>query len=106
MPQWMPCLGASFGSSCSQMLDDFIARNRDAIIARTQARIASRAVPTPTEVELRHGIPMFLDQLGDALRLAKSSSSVDHDQLDKAAALHGGDLLRMGLTIGQVVHDY
>ena len=88
------------------MLDDFILTNRDTIIARTQARVELRTVPMPTEVELRHGIPMFLDQLGDALRLAKSSSKVDHDQLDKAAGLHGGDLLRMGLTIGQVVHDY
>ena len=88
------------------MLDDFIVTNRDTIIARTQARVASRTVPKPTEVELKHGIPMFLDQLGDALRLAKSSSSVDHDQLGKAAGLHGGDLLRMGLSIGQVVHDY
>lgn len=88
------------------MLDDFILTNRDTIVARTQARVALRTVPTPTEVELKHGIPMFLDQLGDALRLAKASSKVDHEQLQKAAGLHGGDLLRMGLTIGQVVHDY
>lgn len=88
------------------MLDDFIVANRDMIVARAQARVASRTVPTPTEVELQHGIPLFLDQLGDALRLAKASSRVDHDQLDKTAGLHGGDLLRMGLTIGQVVHDY
>lgn len=88
------------------MLDDFIVTNRDTIIARIQARVASRIVPAPTEAELQHGIPMFLDQLGEALRLAKSSSQVDHDQLHEAAGLHGGDLLRMGLTIGQVVHDY
>ncbi len=88
------------------MLDEFIIKNRETIIARTRARVASRAVPTPTEVELANGIPMFLDQLGDALRLARSSARVDHDQLDKAAGRHGGDLLRMGLTIGQVVHDY
>ena len=88
------------------MLDEFIVMKRDTIIARTQARVASRPVPTPTEVELKHGIPLFLDQLGDALRIAKSTTSVDHDQLDKTAGLHGGDLLRMGLTIGQVVHDY
>lgn len=88
------------------MLDDFIVTNRETIIARTRARVATRPVPTPTDIELKHGIPLFLDQLGDALRLAKSSTSVDHDQLDKTAGLHGGDLLRMGLTIGQVVHDY
>lgn len=88
------------------MLDEFIVTNRETIIARIQARVASRAVPTPTEGELEHGIPMFLGQLGEALSIAKSSSKVDHDQLQEAARLHGGDLLRMGLTIAQVVHDY
>ena len=51
-------------------------------------------------------VPVFLDQLGDALRLAKSSDVVDHEQLQKSAGQHGRDLLRMGLTIGQVVRDY
>ena len=40
------------------MLDDFIVTNRDTTIARTQARVALRTVPTPTEVELKHGIPI------------------------------------------------
>ncbi|MDP9034426.1 MAG: HAMP domain-containing histidine kinase [Myxococcota bacterium] len=62
--------------------------------------------PRPTDVELRNGIPVFLDQLGDALRLAKSTETIDHDQLGKSAGRHGSDLFRMGLTIGQVVHDY
>ena len=88
------------------MLDEFIVTNRSTIIARIQARVASRTAPTPTEVELKHGIPMFLDQLGESLRVAKASSKVDHEELHEAARLHGGDLLRMGLTIGQVVHDY
>jgi hypothetical protein len=47
-----------------------------------------------------------LDQLVDALRLAKSSDVVDHEQIDRSAGRHGEDLLRMGLTIAQVVHDY
>ena len=72
------------------MLDDFIVTNRDAIIAGTQARVRLRTAPMATEVELKHGIPMFLDQLGEALRLAKSSSDIDHDKLDTAAGLHGG----------------
>lgn len=106
MPRCGSCFRMLLSALCPAMLDDFIVTNRDTIIARTQARVALRTVPPPTEVELKHGIPMFLDQLGDALRLAKLSSRVDHDQLDRAAGLHGGDLLRMGLTIGQVVHDY
>lgn len=88
------------------MLDDFLTANRDAIIARAQSRVAARACPKPSDVELTNGIPVFLDQLGEALRLAKSSDVIDHEQISMSAAQHGHDLLRMGLTIGQVVHDY
>ncbi len=60
----------------------------------------------PSEVELSHGIPVFLDQLVDALHLAESTDVIAHEQIAKSAALHGHDLFRMGLTIAQVVHDY
>lgn len=81
-------------------------RARNAIIARAQARVASRAYPKPSDTELTNGIPVFLDQLGDALRLAKLSDVIDHDQIRESAGRHGGDLLRMGLTVAQVVRDY
>lgn len=42
----------------------------------------------------------------DALRIARSSKVIDHDQIGKSAGRHGLDLFHMGLTIGQVVHDY
>ena len=88
------------------MLDQFVLANRAAIIARAQARVALRTSPKPTETELTNGIPVFLDQLGDSLRRARSSDAVDHDELSKTAGRHGGDLLRMGLTVAQVVRDY
>ena len=88
------------------MLDAFIASNRTSIIARVQARVALRTSPKPSDLELRNGIPVFLDQLGDALRLERAGEMVDHHQIGESASLHGHDLLRMGLTIGQVVHDY
>jgi signal transduction histidine kinase len=88
------------------VLDDFLILQREAIIARTQARVAARTTPPPTDMELTSGIPVFLKQLVDALRLARSSDVVDHEQIDKSAANNGHDLLRMGLTIAQVVHGY
>jgi signal transduction histidine kinase len=88
------------------MLDDFLVTNREAILSLSRARVASRKIPKPTDVELRNGVPVFLDQLGDALRIARSSNQVDHEELGKSAARHGHDLLRMGLSIGQVVHGY
>jgi signal transduction histidine kinase len=88
------------------MLEEFVIANRDAIVDRARARVASRTTPKPTDVELMHGIPLFLDQLGTALRLAKSSKVIDHRRIATSAGRHGQDLFRMGLTIAQVVHDY
>jgi signal transduction histidine kinase len=88
------------------MLDAFIQANRANIIARAKVRVASRSSPAPSATELTSGIPMFLVQLCDALRHAKSTDVVDHRQLNQTAGQHGLDLLRMGRTIGQVVHDY
>jgi signal transduction histidine kinase len=88
------------------MLDDFLVSNRESILALTRARVASRTTPKPTDVELRHGVPVFLDELGDALRVARSSDVVDHAQIGRSAARHGADLLRLGLSIGQVVRGY
>lgn len=88
------------------MLAAFLVSHRDVIIARTRGRVASRTSPKPTDLELTHGIPIFLDQLDAALQLAKATDVTDHEQIGESAARHGHDLLRMGLTIGQVVHDY
>ena len=88
------------------MLHDFIRSNRDVILARIRMRVASRTTPEPSQVELANGIPVFLDQLGEALDLAKSSDVIEHDKIRESASRHGNDLLRLGLTIEQVVHDY
>jgi signal transduction histidine kinase len=84
------------------MLYEFIAMNRDDIIGRCRAKVASRSVPPPTKVEIDHGVPVFLDQLGDALRLGGVSSP----EIGRSAVQHGHDLLQDGLTVSQVVHDY
>ncbi len=88
------------------MLDDFIISNRDAIIARAQERVESRTGPKPSQAELGNGVPVFLDQLGDALRRAKATDVVDHEQLSRSAGRHGQDLHSLGLTVAQVVRDY
>jgi signal transduction histidine kinase len=84
------------------MLGNFIASNRREIIARCRARVLARSAPRATEDELEHGIPAFLDQLTAILK-AKLLSGSD---LVPAATAHGGDLLRGGFTVAQVVHDY
>ena len=84
------------------MLHEFISLNRDEIITRCRAKVATRSVPPPTEAEIDHGVPLFLDLLADALRLHLVSSPA----IAKSAIQHGRDLLQKGFTVSQVVHDY
>lgn len=84
------------------MLHEFIAENREEIIKRCRAKVAMRSVPPPTDTELDHGVPVFLDQLVGALRLGLTSST----EIGRSAVRHGHDLLLQGFTVSQVVHDY
>jgi signal transduction histidine kinase len=84
------------------MLHEFIALNRDEIIRRCRVKVATRPVPPHTDTEIDHGVPLFLDQLVDALRQGKASSP----EISRSAVLHGHDLLLQGFTVSQVVHDY
>ena len=88
------------------MLHEFVTANRAAIIAGCRARIASRPVPRPTDRELEYGVPLFLDQLALALRVALEVNPRQSQQIAESAALHGNELLHSGFTIGQVVRDY
>src|SRR5580765_2517411 len=84
------------------MLHEFVTVNRDEIIRRCRMKVASRSIPPPTEAEIDHGVPLFLDQLVDALRLGLSSSP----QIERTAGRHGQELLLRGFTVSQVVQDY
>ena len=84
------------------MLHQFIALHRDEIIRRCRAKVAARSVPAPTQAEITNGVPLFLDQLTDALRLGQLSSVA----ISTTATRHGHDLHLQGFTVSQVVHDY
>jgi len=83
------------------MLHEFVTVNRDEIIRRCSAKVAMRAVASSTE-PVEHGVPLFLDQLVDALRLRLASGL----EIGDSAVLHGRDMRRQGFTVSQVVHVY
>jgi signal transduction histidine kinase len=84
------------------MLHEFITLNRDEIVKRCRANVAMRSIPAPSEAEINHGVPLFLDQLVRALR----TGGTGRPEIDRSAGLHGHDLLLRGFTVSQVVHDY
>ncbi len=84
------------------MLDRFIASHRDEIITRCRAKVAGRSVTVASHPDEDYGVPLFLDQLIEALRLGARSSP----EIGESAIRHGRELLRKGFTVSQVVHDY
>jgi signal transduction histidine kinase len=64
--------------------------------------VAARAVAPSTAGKIDHGVPVFLDQLMDALRLGEITSP----EIGRTAIKHGHDLLRQGFSVSQVVHEY
>ena len=88
------------------MLHEFIDLNRDAIVSRSRDRVRGRLWPSVAPGEVEHGVPLFLTQLSETLRLETTSAPFPSDAIGAAAARHGGDLLRLGFTLSQVVHDY
>jgi signal transduction histidine kinase len=84
------------------MLDRFIAAHRDEIITRCRVKVAVRSVAVPNQLDEDYGVPLFLDQLIEALRHGMRSSP----EIGESAIRHGRELLRKGFTMSQVVHDY
>jgi signal transduction histidine kinase len=88
------------------MLHEFIAVNRDAIITRTGERVRNRQWPSVAVGELEYGVPQFLTQLSETLRLEATATPFPGDAITATAARHGADLLRLGFSVSQVVNDY
>jgi hypothetical protein len=50
------------------MLHEFLTANRSELLARCAARVDQRHAPKLSDVELQHGMPLFLDQLIETLQ--------------------------------------
>ncbi|HEX8611068.1 MAG TPA: HAMP domain-containing sensor histidine kinase [Telluria sp.] len=101
------------------MLHEFLSNNRDELAARCRIKVGNRPGRSATETQLENGIPLFLDQLIRTLRVEQSperhlgelisgpaGGGAALSEVSASAARHGRDLLELGLTVAQVVHDY
>jgi signal transduction histidine kinase len=84
------------------MLHEFIVINREEIIRRCRTKVGARSVARPSEADVAHGVPVFLDQLVEVLR----GHLVSNTDIARSALQHGHELLLKGFTVSQVVHDY
>lgn len=99
------------------MLHEFLTSNSTDLIERCQAKVARRPGPRPTWDDQKFGIPSFLSQLIEMLRLDEHSNVFDiagEPQAKKelsatvasTARRHARELRERGLTLDQIVHDY
>jgi signal transduction histidine kinase len=100
------------------MLHEFLTNNRGELIARCRSKVATREHVATAE-QLQHGVPIFLDQLIDTLRLEQFEIIAEgpdiagphddddgHGEMGVSATLHGRDMLALGFTVDEVVHNY
>jgi hypothetical protein len=100
------------------MLHEFLTSNRQLLISRCRDKVAKRFEPAETVGAIDHGVPLFLQQLVETLRIEQSTDVRERDtaptptptpaptEIGRAAALHGAELLRQGFSVDQVVHHY
>lgn len=101
------------------MMYEFLAANKEELAARCRVKVGARPGRDATETQLQNGVPMFLDQLIRTLQIEQSCNPQESAQVSGpsggapamsevsvSAGQHGKDLLALGLTVDQVVHDY
>ena len=101
------------------MLHEFLTMHRTELIDRCTVKVARRT-KAATKVAPEDGIPVFLGQLIETLRLEQTAEPLRSrrvsgpsgggtpvlSEIGVAAARHGRQLLQQGYTVDQVVHDY
>jgi signal transduction histidine kinase len=102
------------------MMHRFLINNRDELISRCKTKVAQRPRRAATEQQLANGVPLFLDQLTRTLAAEQADEaeegirisggpggdSLALSELGLGAAAHGRELLKLGYSVDQVVHDY
>lgn len=102
------------------MMHAFLSLHRHELERRCREKVAKRPSRAATEQQLKNGIAIFLDQLIRTLQVEEDrrqrasvaiSGSADGNagspsELARSAHLHGADLLALGYSISEVVHDY
>lgn len=98
----------------------FLTNNYAELVARCTEKVSRRPQRAATPAQLANGIPLFLSQLigtleaeeagrtAESLRLSGASggSAPRASVIGASAAVHGKELLELGYTVDQVVHDY
>lgn len=101
-------------------MHDFLLHNRDELIARCKAKVAERPKRAASAQQLANGVPLFLSQLTRTLQAEEAGEDARSilisgppggdvarlSEIGVTATAHGKQLLHLGYSVDQVVHDY
>lgn len=101
------------------MMYEFLTHNKSELARRCREKVAQRPGRSASSIQLQNGIPMFLDQLIRTLQIEQThrpeasravsgpaGGTATLSEVGASAAKHGKDLLEMGFSVDEVVHDY
>ncbi|WP_338618190.1 HAMP domain-containing sensor histidine kinase [Pigmentiphaga sp. CHJ604] len=97
------------------MMHDFLSNNLDELIDRCRLKVACRPARNATDAQLQNGIPLFLDQLIQTLRVEQTAEPMGRRRISgltsggvsfSTMGEHGRQLLELGFSVDQVVHEY
>ncbi len=89
------------------MLSDFLSRNRKTILALSQSKVIATAGLATNPEAWNQGLPEVYDHLIPALHhVTKHGIPASGESDGVMAALHGEKMLRLGLTVSQVMYGY
>jgi signal transduction histidine kinase len=104
----------------TQTMHTFLSNNYDELIARCKAKVAQRPNRAATAQQIANGIPLFLEQLTSTLRAEEDGDPAEGGRISGpaggdatalspigvGATAHGKELMALGYSVDQVVHDY
>ena len=101
-------------------MQNFLLRNRVELLARCHSKVAARPRRAATAEQLANGVPLFLNQLTRTLQAEEDGQGAESilisgpaggdvtalSEIGVTATAHGKQLLQLGYSVDQVVHDY
>jgi len=87
------------------LLREFLSAQHGAIVARARSNVVASGLPRGVANQRSVAISLFVEQLIEALGRSFDPAVVTR-AIRGSAARHGGELLREGFTVAQVVHEY
>jgi hypothetical protein len=102
------------------MMSGFLATHREELLRKCAQKVSERPMRQATEAQVRNGIPLFLAQLQRTLEAEERQQPLESlkisgppggdalivSEMGVTASAHGKELLSLGFSVDQVVHDY